>query len=55
MCFVLPKFYFNNKYNFFNYMTSILDIKQKKKSFHDKYTRHKHRKGYLINILLLIQ
>jgi len=29
----------------FYYMTSILDIKQKKPLFHDEYTRHqKHRK-----------
>jgi len=43
MFFVLSKFYFNSKCTFF-YYTNILDIKQKDPSFHDEYTRHKHRK-----------
>jgi len=41
MFFVL-KFYFNANANFLP--DYILDIKQKKPSFHDEYTRHKHRK-----------
>jgi len=37
----LPKFYFNSKCKFFT--TYILDIKQEKPFFHDKYTWHKQK------------